>query len=591
MHVGILGGTGPAGRGVAVRLAEAGVRVTIGSRDAERAERVVADVVARWPGADLDVHGADNEEAAAAELVVVATPWDSAVATVRSLRDPLSGKVVVSMANALVKEGREMLALIPPRGSVAAAVQAALPDSLVAAAFHHLPASEMEDLESGLEADVLVCADHPEATAATVELVAKDARAAAARRREPEPGRRDRGVHRGLHHPQHPPQGAFDAEDPRYLAVRLYDTARREVVAFEPGPMVTMYSCGITPYDAAHLGHAAVYLYFDMLQRRLQDAGHETKCVRNVTDVDDDILRKARELGVHYLDLAAEEMARFDAEMGLLNLLPVYSEPRATSAISEILSLIGEALEGGHAYESGGSVYFSVASFADFGRISGYDRAHMLVLAAEHGGRPDDPNKRDPLDFVLWQPSLPDEPAWESRWGPGRPGWHIECSALVLRELGETIDIHGGGRDLVFPHHECETAQSESVTGKPFVRLWFHVGLVGLHGTKMSKSLGNLVFVGDLCKEWDPAAVRLALLAHHYREDWDWRTDEDMPAAAARVALWRSAPAGDGRAGLSAVRAALDDDLDTPAALRALDEEATAGRPVVEGARLLGIDL
>ncbi len=215
----------------------------------------------------------------------------------------------------------------------------------------------------------------------------------------------------------------------------------------------------------------------------------------------------------------------------------------------------------------------------------------MLELAAEHGGHPEDPNKRDPLDFVLWQPSLPDEPAWESRWGPGRPGWHIECSALVLRELGETIDIHGGGRDLVFPHHECETAQSESVTHKPFVRLWFHVGLVGLDGTKMSKSLGNLVFVGDLCKEWDPAAVRLALLAHHYREDWDWRTAEDMPAAAARLALWRSAPRRRrrGRA-CESVRAALDEDLDTPAALRALDAEATAGRPVAAGARLLGID-
>jgi L-cysteine:1D-myo-inositol 2-amino-2-deoxy-alpha-D-glucopyranoside ligase len=377
--------------------------------------------------------------------------------------------------------------------------------------------------------------------------------------------------------------------------VQLYDTARREVVAFEPGPLVTMYSCGITPYDAAHLGHAAVYLYFDMLQRRLRDAGHDTKVVRNVTDVDDDILRKARELGVHYLDLAAEEMARFDSDMGLLNLLPVYSEPRATSAISEILSLIGAALEGGFAYESGGSVYFSVASFGAFGAISGYDRERMLELAAEHGGNPGDPNKRDPLDFVLWQPSLPDEPAWESRWGPGRPGWHIECSALVLRELGETIDIHGGGRDLVFPHHECETAQSESVTGQRFVRLWFHVGLVGLDGTKMSKSLGNLVFVGDLCKEWDPAAVRLALLAHHYRHDWEWRTDEDMPAAAARLALWRSAgdgdSAGDGSAGLAAVRAALDDDLDTPAALRALDGEATAGRSVADGARLLGVSV
>ena len=232
----------------------------------------------------------------------------------------------------------------------------------------------------------------------------------------------------------------------------------------------------------------------------------------------------------------------------------------------------------------------------------------MLELAAEQGGHPEDPNKRDPLDFVLWQPSLPDEPAWESRWGPGRPGWHIECSALALRELGETIDIHGGGRDLVFPHHECERAQSESATGQQFVRLWFHVGLVGLDGTKMSKSLGNLEFAGDLCKVWDPAAVRLALLAHHYRHDWDWRTGEDMPAAAARLALWRSAPEADGGGGtgdgvgegegegegsvaLAGVREALDDDLDTPAALRALDEEATAGRPVRDGARLLGIEL
>jgi L-cysteine:1D-myo-inositol 2-amino-2-deoxy-alpha-D-glucopyranoside ligase len=233
-----------------------------------------------------------------------------------------------------------------------------------------------------------------------------------------------------------------------------------------------------------------------------------------------------------------------------------------------------------------------VATFGRFGEVSRFDRARMLELAAEHGGKPEDPAKRNPLDFVLWQPSLPDEPAWESRWGPGRPGWHIECSALVLRELGETIDIHGGGRDLVFPHHECETAQSESVTGQPFVRLWFHVGLVGLDGTKMSKSLGNLVFVGDLCKEWDAAAVRLALLAHHYRGDWDWQTAEDMPAAAARLALWRSAAgSGDGSAGLAEARAVLAEDLDTPRALAALDAEAASGRSVADGARLLGIEL
>jgi L-cysteine:1D-myo-inositol 2-amino-2-deoxy-alpha-D-glucopyranoside ligase len=373
--------------------------------------------------------------------------------------------------------------------------------------------------------------------------------------------------------------------------MRLYDTARGQVVAFEPGHLVTMYSCGITPYDAAHLGHAAVYLTFDIVQRRLLDLGHEPRLVRNVTDVDDDILRKARQLGVHYLDLAAEEVARFDADMSALGLLPVYSEPRATSAIADILSLIGAALDRGHAYQSAGAVYFDVSSFANFGRLSRLERPEMLVLAAENGGNPDDPNKRDPLDFVLWQPSLVDEPAWESRWGPGRPGWHIECSALAMRDLGETIDLHGGGRDLVFPHHECEVAQSESVTGQPFVRHWLHVGLVGLGGIKMSKSLGNLVFVSDLLKEWEPVVVRLALLAHHYRGDWEWE-DADLATAAGRLERWRAAGSGSGSVeALEAVRHALDDDLDTPGALVALDECAAAGHSVTLGAALLGVAL
>jgi len=383
--------------------------------------------------------------------------------------------------------------------------------------------------------------------------------------------------------------------------IRLYDTARGEVAPLDPGPVVSLYSCGITPYDSAHLGHAKVYLTFDVLQRRLRDLGHETRCVRNVTDVDDDILRKARELGVHYLDLAAEEIARFDADMGALGLIPAYSEPRATSAIAEILTLIGSVLDSGHAYQSGGGVYFDVTSFSEFGSVSHFGTEKMLGLAAEHGGNPGDPNKRHPLDFVLWQPSLADEPAWESRWGPGRPGWHVECSALALRELGETLDVHGGGRDLVFPHHECEAAQSESVTGRPFVRHWLHVGLVGLDGTKMSKSLGNLVFVRDLLADWVPAAVRLALLDHHYRPDWEW-TDGDMPRAADRLAAWRAAPAvgasaadgagpGDGNRSRELVRAALDDDLDTPGALLGLDAEAAAGRPVGPGADLLGITL
>ncbi|MHB8506254.1 MAG: cysteine--tRNA ligase, partial [Acidimicrobiales bacterium] len=316
--------------------------------------------------------------------------------------------------------------------------------------------------------------------------------------------------------------------------MRLYDTARQAVVAFEPGPVVTMYTCGITPYDAAHLGHAATYLTYDVLQRRLRDRGHQTRCVRNVTDVDDDILRKARQLGVHYLDLAAEETARFDENMAALGLLPSWSEPRATSAIPDILGFIGMVLESGHAYEAGGGVYFDVSSCERFGQLSHLDRGTMLALAAERGGNPDDPYKRDPLDFVLWQPSAPDEPAWDSLWGAGRPGWHIECSALAMRELGETIDLHGGGSDLIFPHHECEAAQSEAATGQTFVRHWMHQGMVRLDGTKMSKSLGNLVFVHDLRKEWEPAAIRLAVMAHRYRDSWEWTTAL-MPDAAARL--------------------------------------------------------
>jgi L-cysteine:1D-myo-inositol 2-amino-2-deoxy-alpha-D-glucopyranoside ligase len=385
--------------------------------------------------------------------------------------------------------------------------------------------------------------------------------------------------------------------DPRDLEpMRLHDTARGEVVPFAPGPIVTMYTCGITPYDATHLGHAAAYLTYDILQRRLRDRGHETRCVRNVTDVDDDILRKARELGVHYLDLAAAETARFDDDMRALDMLPSFSEPRATSAIADIRGFIGMVLDQGYAYQSGGGVYFDVAKCSRFGSLSHLSRDEMLVLAAERGGNPDDPHKNDPLDFVLWQPSAPDEPAWESLWGPGRPGWHIECSALALRELGTTLDLHGGGTDLVFPHHECEAAQSEAATGEPFVRHWLHQAMVQMDGEKMSKSLGNLVFVSDLRKSWDVRAIRLAVLANHYRSSWEWR-DGQMDEAAERLGRWQSVgPTGSGGAGtggdvLERVRAALDDDLDTPGALQAIDEGALAGHSVIAAAALLGVRL
>ncbi len=368
----------------------------------------------------------------------------------------------------------------------------------------------------------------------------------------------------------------------------LYDTERQAVVPFSPGPVVTMYTCGITPYDSAHLGHAATYLAYDLLQRHLRDRGYRTQCVRNITDVDDDILRKARTVGVHYLDLAAEEIANFQEQMAALGLLHAASEPRATSAIPDILGYIGTLLERGNAYRAGGGVYFDVTTSPRFGALSHLSEAEMLVLAAERGGNPEDPNKRHPLDFVLWQPSLPDEPSWPSRWGAGRPGWHIECSALALRELGTTIDLHGGGADLIFPHHECEAAQSEAATGQPFVRHWMHAGMVRLDGEKMSKSLGNLVFVGDLLKEHEPAAVRLAVYGQHYRSDWSY-TPELLARAEERLRAWRAA--GDGEGAVAEVRARLDDDLDTPGALAAIDDAAGSGEGVSDAAALLGVAL
>jgi L-cysteine:1D-myo-inositol 2-amino-2-deoxy-alpha-D-glucopyranoside ligase len=372
--------------------------------------------------------------------------------------------------------------------------------------------------------------------------------------------------------------------------MRLHDTARQAVVDFAPGPHVLMYTCGITPYDATHVGHAATFLAYDVLQRRLTDRGHTVTCVRNVTDVDDPLFAKARDLGIHYLDLAAGEEARFEADMEALNALPVASSPRASSAIPDIRGFIGMVLDRGYAYQAGGAVYFDVTRFESFGALSHYDPDTMLTLGRQRGGDLDNPHKRNPLDFVLWQPSAPDEPSWDTMWGPGRPGWHIECSALALRELGTTIDLHGGGTDLIFPHHECERAQSEAATGEPFVRHWMHTGLISKDGEKMSKSLGNLVFVDALRKEWEPAAIRLACICHHYRTEWSW-DDELMPASAARLERWREASGGYPSDVLERVRDALDDDLDTPTAFVAIDDAAATGHDVGEAAELLGIAL
>ncbi len=374
--------------------------------------------------------------------------------------------------------------------------------------------------------------------------------------------------------------------------MRLYDTARRAVVPFAPGERVSMYVCGITPYDATHVGHAATYVTYDVLQRRLEDRGHEVRLVRNITDVDDDILRVAKARGVHYLDLGNGELKRFHDDLDALGVIPPWSEPRATGAIPDIRGLIAMLFERGLAYLADGAVFFSTGGGTGvgtgFGELSGLRPDEMLALGPSCGERPDDPRKRHPLDFLLWGPSAPDEPAWESPWGRGRPGWHAECSALALRELGPTIDLHGGGTDLVYPHHECERAQSEGATGEPFVRHWLHQAMVLAAGEKMAKSRGNLVFVADVLGTSPPMALRLALLAQHYRTPWTW-SPSALDTARERLVRWRAA--GEGTGALAAVRAALDDDLDCPGALRAVDAAAAAGLGVSAAARLLGVQL
>ena len=388
------------------------------------------------------------------------------------------------------------------------------------------------------------------------------------------------------------------------MSIRLFDTAHRKVVPFEPGPVVRMYVCGITPYDSTHLGHAATYLAYDLLIRRLEDLGHEVRMVRNVTDVDDSILPKARELGIPYLELAEAELARFHSDMEALDMRPPVAEPRATEAIPGIVDMVNQLLESGHAYLTHGTVYLDVSTFPRFGELSHYSADHMVRLARARGGKPDDPHRRDPLDFVLWQPSLSDEPAWRAPFGVGRPGWHVECSVMSMENLGSTLDLHGGGTDLIFPHHECEIAQSESVTGQPFCTHWMHSAMVSYEGEKMSKSLGNLVFVSDLLQVADPRAIRLALMRHHYRAGFEWY-DTDLEEGTALLHRLRAAvDAGTGpdpRPFAERVRNALDDDLDAPKALEALDDlasailsggdDAGAADALCDLAALVGVDL
>ncbi|MDQ6832905.1 MAG: class I tRNA ligase family protein, partial [Chloroflexota bacterium] len=258
------------------------------------------------------------------------------------------------------------------------------------------------------------------------------------------------------------------------MNLRLYNTASREIEPFAPlGEKVSLYVCGVTPYDTTHMGHAFTYVVFDTLMRVLRRAGWAVTYVQNVTDIDDDILKRARETGKQWDELGREQTTQYEKDSRALNIESPTHFLRATDEIGEMIPLIATLIAKEHAYVSGGNVYFSIASDPDYGSLSRYSRSQMQTIAAERGGNLDDPRKRDPLDFLLWQAVQPDEPAWESPWGKGRPGWHIECSAMAMHFLGPTVDIHGGGADLIFPHHESEIAQSEGATDvHPFVRVW-----------------------------------------------------------------------------------------------------------------------
>ncbi len=348
---------------------------------------------------------------------------------------------------------------------------------------------------------------------------------------------------------------------------------------------VSVYVCGITPYDTTHLGHAFTYHTFDILIRFLEAQGLTVAYTQNVTDIDDDILKRAKRDGKDWQALGNEWTTHFMRDMQAINLRPPDHYPRATDVIAEIIAIDETLIQQDVAYESGGSVYFDVNKFHRFGALCGIPRDEMLAVANERGNNPDDPHKRNPLDFVLWQAQAPGEPGWDSPWGPGRPGWHIECTAMNRKFLGDTVDIHGGGGDLIFPHHECEIAQAESATGVvPFVRVWMHVAMVRKDGEKMSKSLGNLVWVSELLKTYTPDAIRLYLASHHYRDSWEWNAD-DMRRCAEMAEQWRVAAHSTVLTisvkdqpmyaiesdEIPALYGALADDLDTPRVVSALD--------------------
>jgi L-cysteine:1D-myo-inositol 2-amino-2-deoxy-alpha-D-glucopyranoside ligase len=394
-------------------------------------------------------------------------------------------------------------------------------------------------------------------------------------------------------------------------APRLHDTATGELVLASAGPVATLYACGITPYDATHMGHAATYTAWDLLVRAWLDARYTVDYVQNVTDVDDPLLERAERDGEDWRELARRETQRYRGDMEALRVLPPARLIGAVEALPVIEGFSTRMADRGALYNVDEDVYFARSADHGFGSLSGpgtpsgYDLATMAEIAAERGGDPDRPGKKDPLDVLVWRAERPGEPAWESRFGRGRPGWHVECAAIATEYLGSTFDVQAGGSDLVFPHHEMSASHARAALLPPgettppsppaaevFARAYVHAGMVSYLGEKMSKSLGNLVFVSRLVADGtDPMAIRMALLAHHYRSDWEW-TDAVLGDAQARLARWRAAlaraeaaqpegprgaaPADAAELVLSGVRARMHDDLDAPGALAVVDRWADA---------------
>jgi L-cysteine:1D-myo-inositol 2-amino-2-deoxy-alpha-D-glucopyranoside ligase len=406
------------------------------------------------------------------------------------------------------------------------------------------------------------------------------------------------------------PAPAVPAIPGRGQHLRLYDTSRREVGPIEGGHTTRMYVCGITPYDATHLGHAATYVTFDVVVRAMLDCGHEVEYVQNVTDVDDPLLERAKRDGRDWRELATSEIELFREDMTALGVIPPNQFLGVVESMSDITDAVRRLVGTGAAYGvpvpagegTGEDVYLDLARSRTFGEVSGWTRAEMEAVFPRRGGDPERPGKRDPLDPLLWRAAREGEPSWDCDvLGPGRPGWHIECTAISLEHLGQPFDIKGGGSDLVFPHHEMSAVQANALTGgEVFARHYVHQAMVGYRGEKMSKSKGNLVLVSALRRRGvEPMAIRLLLLAQHYRAEWEY-TEELLTAATARLGRWREAfsvNAGtDATDTLAAIRAAVADDLDTAGALAAVDAwaEKTLGGaeddPAAPGLLARGVD-